>query len=110
MNSFKVISLLGIVVPIISQYQILQNRCRDRMRFVCRIDCNFFFCARNLIRYILFVCSVICLVDGGADTHKEHAFTGEADIDVTDDGEEDVESVLMFVNISAFFSSCLIKS
>jgi len=58
----------------------------------------------------LFVCSFICLVDGGADTHEEHAFTGEAEIDVTDDGEEDRESVAMFFNISPFLSSCLIKS
>ena len=99
------------MVPItISRYQILQNRSRDRMRFVCRIYCNFIFCARNSISYILFVCWLICLVDGGADTHKEHAFTGEADIDVTDDGEEDLESVLVFFNISTFFSGCLIKS
>jgi len=35
----------------------------------------------------LFVRSFICLVGGGADTHEEHAFTGEAEIDVTDDGE-----------------------
>ena len=43
--------------------------------------------------YIIFVHAIICLVDGGADTHEEHAFTGEAEIDVTDDGEEDVVSV-----------------
>ena len=69
---------------------------------------KFIFCDNNSIKYplfvSLFVCSLICLVDGGADTHKEHAFTGEADIDVTDDGEEDLESVLMFWNISAFSS------
>ena len=43
------------------------------------------------------VCLLICLVDGSADTHKEHTFTGEADIDVIDDGEEDTASVLMFL-------------
>ena len=94
---------MKIVVPIIiSRFQILQNRCRDRMRFVCRIDCKFVFCGRNSIWFILCVCSFICLVDGGVDTHEENAFTGEAEINVTDDGEKDLESANGLISVFLF--------
>lgn len=65
------------------------------MRFVCRIGkLQFDLHGRSLRGYILFVEIFICLVDGGVDIHEEHAFTGEAEVDVTDDGKEDLEPVL----------------
>ena len=51
---------------------------------------QFYFCDHSSMKYILFVHILICLVDGGAGTHEEHAFTGEAEIDVTDDGKEEL--------------------
>lgn len=65
------------------------------MRFVCRIEkMQLDLRGRSLTGYISFAEIFICLVDGGVDTHEEHAFTGEAEVDVTDEGKEDLEPVL----------------
>ena len=61
-----------------------------------------------LFNTIRFVCLLFFVADGSAGTNEEYAFTGEAEVDVTDDGEEDPKSVpLILMGFLPFLAACL---